>query len=116
MLLNERDWQWWFRVSGAEATRLVQVQRALIVVGLTACPDTVVGMSRTVLGDGGASAKLRALADEWDRAPAPHAEADSGWPAPEEMPHPGQLHRSCWHAQGRVMDELQFQRCRKRRI
>lgn len=80
MLLTERDWQWWFGVSGAEAKRLLSVQRVLAQAGIDCCPETVLGMSRTVLADALASQRLRTLADLWDAALAPPVAADPGWP------------------------------------
>lgn len=84
VLLTEGEWQWWFGVELAEAARLVRVQRALASAGVDSCPETVLGMSRTVLADGLASQRLRALAELWDRAPAAPVDADPGWPISEE--------------------------------
>ncbi len=79
-LLTELDWQRWFDVSPGEAARLVCVQRILADAGIDYSPDTVIGMSRTVLADRRAPQRLRALADIWSLMPPPCAHAQSAWP------------------------------------
>lgn len=86
MRLTQQDWQQWFEVAGLEADRLVVVQRTLSEAGICSCPETVVGMSRAVLSGPSVAAKLRALADAWDRTGAPPGGAPSPWPL-FEAPH-----------------------------
>ncbi len=82
-LLTPRDWQWWFGVSGPEAGRLVLVQQALLKAGFDPCPDTTLGMSRTVLADEMAAQRLRDLGRLWELCPAPPVAADAMWPLPD---------------------------------
>lgn len=107
MLLTERDWQWWFGVSGAEAARLVRVQWALASAGVDPCPETALGMSRTVLAGGFASQRLRMLAELWERTAAPPVDVGPGWPIAMESPT-----LRC-HLRGMVSDGLQLPRCRR---
>lgn len=86
MRLTQQDWQQWFEVAAVEAARLVVVQRTLLEAGICACPETVVGMSRSLLADPSAPAKLRLLADTWARADVSPVDASSGWPL-FEAPH-----------------------------
>jgi hypothetical protein len=93
MRLTQHDWQRWFEVAGVEAARLVVVQRTLLEAGICACPETVVGMSRSLLSDPAAAAKLRVLADVWEQAGASPVDAPSGWPLLETPRRVAGAHR-----------------------
>lgn len=86
MLLTERDWQWWFDVDGTQAAHLVRVQRALLIAGIDTCPETVLGLSRTVLVDRSASTRLRILADQWERESPVAGEVGQRWLLVGEQP------------------------------
>jgi hypothetical protein len=62
--------------------------------GICACPEIVIGVSRAVLSDTTAPAKLRLLADLWDRMDVPPLTADRDWPLPGESPLVAEPHIS----------------------
>lgn len=61
----------WFEQSKRQAAHLVRTQRALQAVGLCDDPETVIEISRFILADPDAPAKLRQLADQWERTGQP---------------------------------------------
>lgn len=71
MLLTKEEWMVWFEQTKLQASHLVRTQRVLRAVGLCDDPETVIEISRFILADPDAPAKLRQLADEWERVSRP---------------------------------------------
>ena len=113
VLLTERDWEVWFEVSRVEAARLVVAHRALCEAGFHPSPEAVICMSRSMLGGPDVAAKLRVLADGWDRTPVPRFDAEEGWLETAEPPFVSALRSYRWLL-GDGGDVLQQARCRRR--
>lgn len=63
----EVNWVEWYSVSPAEASHLERVLRAMRLAGLCTDHETVIEFARYILNDSGAPARLRRLADVWER-------------------------------------------------